>query len=334
MSKKKTIKSYKGFDKDLKCRGFQYEIGKEYETDEPKCCKSGFHACECPLDCLAYYTPNDSRYCEVEQSGKIDNISWDTKMSSTKIKIGAEIGLFGLIEASIKYIKERTITKTDSSVAYDRGVRTIRFNNGDRSVTCHNGDCGTAYNGGDCSVAYNDGYRSAAYNDGYYSLASNDGDNSVACNRGENSVACNKGNGSVAWNSGDYSVAFTSGVCSMAHNNGDNSVAYASGDNSEVYASGRRSIAYASGCRSDAYASGYKSAATVCGNASVACALGLNGKAKGKIGCWLVISEWALDDKKSWQRIDVQCAKVDGKVIKEDTYYVLKKGKFVEAQID
>ena len=103
----KTIKSFKGFDKDLKCRGFQYEIGKEYEEKEAKACHCGFHACEHPLDVFSHYTPNDSRYCEVEQSGEIDNSESD-KTCSTKIKIGAELSLKDIVAAAIKFTFEKS----------------------------------------------------------------------------------------------------------------------------------------------------------------------------------------------------------------------------------
>lgn len=99
------IKSFKGFDKDLKCRDFQYEIGGEYETDGAKACSNGFHACEVPLDVLTYYRPNTSRYCEVEQSGKLDKDGKDSKVASSKIKIGAEIGIPGLVKAQIEWVK-------------------------------------------------------------------------------------------------------------------------------------------------------------------------------------------------------------------------------------
>ena len=102
----KTIKSFKGFDKDLKCRGFQYEIGKEYEEKEAKACHCGFHACEHPLDVFNYYAPANSRFCEVEQSGTIDKSNVD-KTASTKIKIGAELNIAGLVKAAIEYTRSR-----------------------------------------------------------------------------------------------------------------------------------------------------------------------------------------------------------------------------------
>ena len=98
--------NYKGFDKDLKCRGFQYEIGKEYETKKAKACECGFHACEFPLDVFRCYEPSESRYCEVEQGGDVDNSESDMTCS-TKIKINAEIGIAGIIKAAVEYIKER-----------------------------------------------------------------------------------------------------------------------------------------------------------------------------------------------------------------------------------
>ena len=99
------IKAYKGFDKNLKCRDFRYEVGKEYEERKAKCCSSGFHACELPLDVFNYYPPANSRYCEVEQDGKISRENGDSKIASTKIKINAEIGVPGLVKAHIEYVK-------------------------------------------------------------------------------------------------------------------------------------------------------------------------------------------------------------------------------------
>ena len=108
------IKSYKGFNKDMTCRGFQYEEGKEYEESNALVCENGFHACEYPLDCLSYYSPSESVYHEVEQSGKLSKKSDDTKVASTKIKIGAKLSIAGLVEAAIEYTKERVKPEADS----------------------------------------------------------------------------------------------------------------------------------------------------------------------------------------------------------------------------
>ena len=101
------IKSYKGFNRDLTCRGKQYEVGKEYEEEDAEAYKCGMHACEYPLDCFGYYDPAHSVYREVEQSGKLSRRSGDSKVASTKMKIGAEISIAGMVKAAIEYTRER-----------------------------------------------------------------------------------------------------------------------------------------------------------------------------------------------------------------------------------
>ena len=108
------IKSYKGFNKNMTCRGFQYEEGKEYEEEIVEVCDHGFHAFEYPLDCLNYYYPNESVYHEVEQSGEIQKHNDDTKVASTKIKIGAEISIAGLVKAAIEYTVKRVKKDAES----------------------------------------------------------------------------------------------------------------------------------------------------------------------------------------------------------------------------
>ncbi len=101
------MRTYKGFNKDMTCRGFEYEEGKEYETNEAVVCEIGFHACEHPLDCFRYYAPSESVYCEVEQDGDIDRDSDNKKVASTKIKIGAKLDITGIVRAAIEFTKER-----------------------------------------------------------------------------------------------------------------------------------------------------------------------------------------------------------------------------------
>ena len=111
------IKAYKAFDKDLSCRGFKYEVGKEYEeTGDIKACEKGFHACPYPLDVFGYYAPAGSRFCEVEQSGKIDDSESD-KVCSSKIRIGAELDIRGLVKAAVSFVKERCTNECNA----DRG---------------------------------------------------------------------------------------------------------------------------------------------------------------------------------------------------------------------
>ena len=125
------IKAYKAFDKDLSCRGFKYEVGKEYEeTGDIKACEKGFHACPYPLDVFGYYAPAGSRFCEVEQSGKIDD-SESNKVCSSKIRIGAELDIRGLVKAAVSYVKERCTNECNAeqgrpSTAGDYGAATAR----------------------------------------------------------------------------------------------------------------------------------------------------------------------------------------------------------------
>ena len=116
------IQSYKGFYQNLQCREFQYEVGKEYVHDgEVAACQGGFHACEYPLDVLGYYSPNESRYFLVEQSGVLSRHSDDSKVASQKIKVGVEIGLPGLIKAAIEYTFKRAVTEGETATG-DQGA--------------------------------------------------------------------------------------------------------------------------------------------------------------------------------------------------------------------
>ena len=167
------MKCYKGFDKDLKCRDFQYEIGKKYEEERAEICDTGFHACENPLDVFGYYAPADSRYCEVELDAN-DQKSDDSKRVGKKISIKAEIGIAGIVKAGLEYIKDQVNWDDDK-----------KSNTGNRSA---------ATNTGDWSAATNTGNRSAATNTGDWSAATNTGNRSAATNTGNRSAATNTGN--------------------------------------------------------------------------------------------------------------------------------------------
>ena len=136
------IKSYKGFNKDMTCRDKQYEEGKEYEEEHAEACDCGMHACEYPLDCFGYYDPAHSVYHEVEQSGEISRHDDDSKVASTKMKIGARLDIRGLVSAAIEYTKSRTTTEftdPERATAGDRGAATA----GDRGAATA-GDRGAA----------------------------------------------------------------------------------------------------------------------------------------------------------------------------------------------
>lgn len=122
----KVITSYKAFDKNMQCRNFQYEVGKEYEMDgEIKCCNRGFHACKSPMEVWDHYDMLTSRYAEVEQSGKIDEEGNSTKVCSSHIKIKAELKLADIIKVGVEWLKDITSPskfKTDGALN-DNGDR-------------------------------------------------------------------------------------------------------------------------------------------------------------------------------------------------------------------
>ena len=214
------MKAYKGFDKDLKCRDFQYEIGKEYEEKEVIACEKGFHACTNPLNVLQYYPPcYENRYCEVEQDGKFSENGDDSKVASTKIKIGNEISLEELIQAAMDKSGESEIysVNTDNhtvaentkncSIALNEGYRSIATNVGRYSLATTTRSFTVAANTGDYSAVLSDGYRSIAANTGNCSAAISYGADTVAINVGSESTAINKAVESVALNIGDRAAA-------------------------------------------------------------------------------------------------------------------------------
>ena len=160
------IKSYKGFNKNMTCRGFQYEEGKEYEEEIVEVCDHGFHVCEYPLDCLNYYYPNESVYHEVEQSGEIQEHNDDTKVASTKIKIGAEISIAGLVKAAIEYTVKRVKKDAESDEKHGASSATgycgASSATGDYGASSATGDYGASSATGTCGASSATGYKGAS----------------------------------------------------------------------------------------------------------------------------------------------------------------------------
>ena len=226
-----SIKAYKGMDKGMKCRGFQYEPGGIYEADHAvRCGGPGFHACEIPLDVFGYYPPADSRFFEVEQDGELSRDNEDSKVASSILKVGAEIGIPGLVRAHVEWVKEQIKEEKTES---------------------------------------NTGDQSAATNTGYQSAATNTGNQSAATNTGNRSAATNTGN---------------------------------------------------------------RSAAEVSGKDSVAAVFGYESRAKGALGCAIVVAERGDWNGETYPLIGIKAAIVDGETIKPDVWYTLKGGEFVEVE--
>ena len=219
------MKAYKGFNKDMTCRGFQFEEGKTYEEKEAILCKSGFHACANPLDVFNYYPPGASVYHEVELDDVSEEKKEDTKICGRKIKIGKQLGLNDMISDSIEI-----------------------------SMQMHEKNVGDSHavTAGDYSPAATSGYSSLAATSGYFSPAATSGNSSPAATSGYSSPAATSGYFSPAATSGDSSPAATSGDYSCAVTSGDSSHAVTSGDSSHAVTSGDSSIAAAIGRNSKA----------------------------------------------------------------------------------
>ena len=320
------MKAYKGFNKDMTCRDFQYEEGKTYETDKAEICETGFHACEDPIDCFGYYAPGQSVYHEVEIEDNGQRNTDDTKVVGKKIKIGAKIGVPQIAQLHIEYVKSKIEdTKTNT------GNRSAATNTGNYSAATNTGYYSAATNTGYYSAATNTGNRSAATNTGNYSAATNTGNYSAATNTGNYSAATNTGYRSAATNTGYYSAATNTGYFSAATNTGDRSAAINTGNYSAATNTGYCSAATNTGNYSAATNTGNCSTATVEGKNSVAIATGFKSKVKSTvIGSAIVVVE--RDDNHNL--VAIQSAIVDGEIIKAGTWYACKNGKLVEVKDD
>ena len=300
------MKGYKGFDKGLVCRGKQYAENTVFEEDKAVICSSGMHFCENPFDVLDHYgfvngNAEINDFAEVEALDEVktdDNKKYCTK----KLRVGTEIGIPGLVKAFVEFTKSK-----------------VDFENA------------AATNTGDMSAATNTGYMSAATNTGYMSAATNTGYMSAATNTGDYSAATNTGNKSSATNTGDYSAATNTGYMSAATNTGYMSAATNTGNKSAATNTGDMSAATTTGYMSAATNTGNYSAASVEGKDSFAIATGIEGKAKGALGCYIAVAEWVREGYE-WKLKGFKTHKVDGKRIKANVYYQLKNGKFVEAE--
>ena len=190
MNNDKTITAYKGFDKNMRCRDMQYEVGKTYEHDgDVEICRSGFHACEYPLDIFSYYDPASSKFAVVEMKEHVTKYDGDSKIAAASIHIIAEITIPEIVSKAIDWITNRIDPDRKQS---STGNRSAANNTGYRSAASSTGDWSAANNTGNWSAASNTGYRSAASVEGTASVAMASGRESKAkaC-EGSAIVLCN-----------------------------------------------------------------------------------------------------------------------------------------------
>ena len=334
MSEQITL-GFKGHDKDLKCRDFQYEIGIEAEMDKDKTlnvCPSndtegGLHFCKNPLDVFLYYKPtNGNRFTLVEGIGEAMTHSVDSKVAVRRLKIIKELSLKDIISESVKFIINNSTAATSggNSTAATSGYRLTAATSGDYSITATSGPRSTAATSGDYSRAATSGFQSTAATSGNYSTAATTGAESTAATSGNYSTAATSGFQSTAATSGYVSTATTTGAESTAATSGNYSTAATSGFQSTAATSGYVSTATTSGDYSVALANGADSTSEVTGNNSIAVAFGNNSKAKGILGSWLVLTE--MNNGK----LNVVSFEIDDVNYLSDTFYKLLNGKIIK----
>ena len=198
------IIAYKAMDKNMRCRGKQYEVGKTYHEDKADCCRAGMHACENPLDVLLYYPLRDSpRFFEVECGGNVDKSGEGSKLACTELTVNGEVNFAGLVKSAVNAVFNRVKGKEP-------------FSSGDSSTAGSSGYSSTAGSSGDYSTAGSSGYSSTAGSSGYSSTAGSSGDYSTAGSSGYSSTAAATGACCSAKADGKDSIAVVNGVCGKA----------------------------------------------------------------------------------------------------------------------
>ena len=228
---KKVIKSYKAFDKNMQCRGFQYEVGKEYEMDgEIKCCKRGFHACKSPLEVWDHYDMLSSRFAEVEQSGKIEEEGNSTKVCSSHIKIKAELKLADIIKIGVEWLKDITSpSKVKTDIA--------KNDNG--------GDSAKIGSSGDSAKIGSSGYYAQIGSSGDYAKIGSSGDSAQIGSSGDSAKIGSSGDYAKIGSSGDYAKIGSSGYYAKIGSSGDSAQINSTGEDSVIMCAGNKSRAKA-----------------------------------------------------------------------------------------
>jgi hypothetical protein len=335
-----TKAAYKGTDQNCQCRGYQYEVGQEYEhKGSIDVCSWGFHACENPLDTFSYYPPDGkNRFFEVEQSGETK--TKEDKTVSQRIKIKAEMTLEQFFAIGFKLIFDKvkkTVTESEltantsgdyahantsgygahaNTSGYEAHANTSGYHahantSGNRAHANTSGDYAHANTSGDYAHANTSGYKAHANTSGYGAHANTSGYHAHANT------------------SGDYAHANTSGDYAHANTSGYGAHANTSGDYAHANTSGYGAHANTSGNRAHANTSGNHAHANTSGDEAIACSLGVRARARAVKG-WIILVDWRRDGDK-WTIRSIHHAKVGQKigrkVIKSNEQYWFEDGK-------
>ena len=309
------ITSYKGFDKNMECRGFKYEVGKEYEMDgEIKCCNRGFHACKSPIEVWDYYDMLNSRFAEVEQSGKIDEEEKSTKICSSRIKIKAELKLADIINIGVEWLKDITSPSKikEDGVLNDNGYRIKQIGSS-----------------GDYAQIGSSGYSAKIGSSGDSAQIGSSGNSAKIGSSGDYAQIGSSGYSAKIGSSGDYAKIGSSGDYAKIGSSGYSAKIGSSGYSAKIGSSGYSAKIGSSGDSAQIGSSGDYAQIDSTGEDSVIMCAGNESKAKAKVGSWITLAEWKWSDEKNRNvPVCVKTEYVDGENIKADTWYQLKNGKF------
>ena len=293
------MKVYKATNKDMNCRGFQYELGKTAEVNgDIELCKNGLHACEMPLDVLSYYAPGDgSRYFEAElEDASNERHSNDTKRVGKKLTLSAEIGIPGLVKAQVEYVK--------AQCGFDNAIKKANDEKKNHAT-------------GDRGAASATGWSGAASATGWRGAASATGESGAAFATGERGAASA---------TGDRGAASATGWRGAASATGMSGAASATGWSGAASATGWRGAASATGESGAAFATGESGAASATGKGCVAMTTGFYGRVMGDLGNAIV----CVERKANGDIATILAGIVDGETLKPGAWYTVKNGKWTE----
>ena len=312
-----TIKGYKGFNKDMTCRGKQYKENTTYEEDETEICEAGMmHFCENPYDVLDYYPlvnedGDISDFAEVEAVGEVKKDG--NKSATNKLHIGAKLGLKGFVKACVDFTIEKTrIENAEECTDYDNGKNSAQIGSS-----------------GDYAQIGSSGNSAQIGSSGDYAKIGSSGDSAKIGSSGNSAKIGSSGDSAQIGSSGDYAQIGSSGDYAKIGSSGDSAKIGSSGDSAKIGSSG-----YSAKIGS----SGDYAKITSIGKNSVVMAAGYSSIARAKIGSWITLAEWVKTGEKNengfyiWIPKCVKTEYVDGERIKENTFYKLVDGEFKECE--
>ena len=290
------MKGYKGFKPGLVCKGKQYAENTVFKEDKAKPCARGMHFCEDPFEVLNYYPiiDNNGNFNEFAEVEALDTPATDDgkKFASTKLKIGAKLSFKGFIEICVDFALSKTKLNND------------KISSGYYAQIGSSGDSAQIGSSGDSAQIGSSGYYAKIGSSGYYAKIGSSGDSAQIGSSGYSAKIGSSGDSAQIGSSGNYAKIGSSGDYAKIGSSGDSAQIGSSGDSAKIGSRGRNSV--------------------------IMCA-GNSSKVKAKKGSWITLAEWqSINDE--WTPVCVKTEQVDGERIKEDTFYQLKGGEFVECE--